>query len=552
MDFLPGAMIGGKYRLERKIAEGGVGEVWIAVDQKSRRVAIKRLLPDTAKDRELVARFRREAVLLGKLQSEHVSQVIEQITDPKFGLLLIMEFVDGESLADLLDKRGKLPVLEVIAIGIDIARAIGVLHEANIIHRDLKPENVILRRLSGGGNKAVLIDFGFARLDPHGQGKRPQDDALTGITRADTMLGTVAYMAPEQVLNSRDVGRGADIYALGAILYRAVTGRHVFGDLDDLGYARAKLDGEAPPLVIDRINLTAASLAKIITRALKRKPADRFDKIETMLKDLEGLRELPAATDDADAPTQNAPISSLLGSGAVDLAKLQTKDGATSQTDRVVVNVPAPPPLDPLPVPMGAATPVPDESSVTRPRQVGVQTIPMPQSNPLIAPPPPPPPNPQVPLPLRLAPPPVPPKLPPMPVSAGVDDDVPAFLRNTGQNRAAMAQVPVPKPGVDDDLPAHLRNTARNRAVVVVPPGVDDDVPAHLRNTSKTHGLAATPVGPLAMGPKKNASAGISFGAAIVSMAITLIAGLIAGWIIHASLAGMSPTEIPKHTNSKH
>lgn len=551
MDFLPGAMIGGKYRLERKIAEGGVGEVWIAVDQKSRRVAIKRLLPDTAKDRELVARFRREAVLLGKLQSEHVSQVIEQITDPKFGLLLIMEFVDGESLADLLDKRGKLPVPEVIAIGIDIARAIGVLHEANIIHRDLKPENVILRRLSGGGNKAVLIDFGFARLDPHGQGKRPQDDALTGITRADTMLGTVAYMAPEQVLNSRDVGRAADIYALGAILYRAVTGRHVFGDLDDLGYARAKLDGEAPPLVIDRINLTAASLAKVIMRGLKRRPADRFDKIETLLKELEGLRELPAATEDADAPTQNAPISTLLGSGAVNLASLQTKDGATSQTDRVVVNVPAPPPAAaPLPAPNGATT-VPDESSVTRPRQVGVQTIPLPHPNPLV-PPAPPPPNLQTPLPLRLAPPPVPPKLPPVGANPGVDDDAPAFLRNTAQNRAAMAQQHPPMPGVDDDLPAQLRNTARNRPVVVVPPGVDDDAPAHLRNTSKTRGLPASPPAPFAADPKKNVSGGISFGTAIVSMAITLIAGLIAGWIIHASLAGMSPTELPKQTNSKH
>jgi len=544
MDFLPGAMIGGKYRLERKIAEGGVGEVWIAVDQKSRRVAIKRLLPDTAKDRELVARFRREAVLLGKLQSEHVSQVIEQITDPKFGLLLVMEFVDGESLADLLDKRGRLPVPEVIAMGIDIARAIGVLHDANIIHRDLKPENVILRRLSGGGNKAVLIDFGFARLDPHGQGKRPQDDALTGITRADTMLGTVAYMAPEQVLNSRDVGRAADIYALGAILYRAVTGRHVFGDLDDVGYARAKLDGEAQPLVIDRINMTAAAVAKVIMRALKRKPADRFDKIETMLKELEALRNIPAATDDADAPTQNAPISSLLGSDAANMAKLQVRDGATSTTDRVVVNVPEPAAApEPSPAPSPAAAP-PDESSVTRPRQVGMQTIPIPQPSPLLAPPPPPLPGPQTPLALRLAPPPVPPKLPPA-GAPGVDDDAPAFLRNTGQNRPIAA-------GVDDGLPAHLRNTAQNRAVVAPSPGVDDDLPAHLRNTSRTRGLPAQmPVSPVVGTPKKSAG-GISFGAAIISMTITLIAGLVAGWIIHASLFGMSPTEMPAQTKTKH
>jgi eukaryotic-like serine/threonine-protein kinase len=534
MDFLPGAKIGGKYRLERKIAEGGVGEVWIAVDQKSRRVAIKRLLPDTAKDRELVARFRREAVLLGKLQSEYVSQVIEQITDPKFGLLLVMEFVDGESLADLLDKRRRLPVAEVIAIGIDIACAIGVLHEANIIHRDLKPENVILRRLSEGGTKAVLIDFGFARLDPHGQGKRPNDDALTGITRADTMLGTIAYMAPEQVLNSRDVGRPADIYALGAMLYRAMTGLHVFGDLDDIAYARAKLDGEAPPLVVEHINIVAAATAAIIMRALKRRPVERYDHIDSMRKELVNLRDAKPLSEDSDAPTQNAPVSSLLGADAADIIRVA---GAKSQTDRVVVNLGAVSALpDPSPPPLAPAAPS-DPTFVNRPRQAGVNTIPIAQPNPVALPPPPPLPAP-VPLPapavpgtpppsLRMAPPPVPPKLPPVSAASGVDEDGPSFLRNTAHTRGVVIHPPA-APGADDDMPAHLRNTSHGRGKLA----------------PQTHA-------PLAEGPKKNQSAGISFGAAITSMAITLVAGIIAGWIIHASLYGVSPLEIPAKNSTK-
>ncbi|MBK9264871.1 MAG: serine/threonine protein kinase [Polyangiaceae bacterium] len=523
MGFLPGAMIGGKYRLERKIAEGGVGEVWIAIDQKSRRVAIKRLLPETAKDRELVARFRREAVLLGKLHSEHVSQVIEQITDPKFGLLLVMEFVDGESLADLLDRRRRLPVPEVIAIGIDIARAIGVLHEANIIHRDLKPENVIMRRLPGGAAKAVLIDFGFARLDPHGQGKRPNDEALTGITRADTMLGTVAYMAPEQVLNSRDVGRAADVYALGAILYRAMSGRHAFGDVDDVAYARAKLDGEAPPLIADRSSPVAAAVAKIIMRALKRRPVERYDRIEMMLKELVAVRDEPPMSDDGDAPTQNAPIAALLGSDGTNPSQ-PGNDGATSQTERVVVNLPAPDP----PAPAAAST-SPDESSVTRPRQpAGVRTIPIPTANPLAPPPPPlapaPAAIPAAPLPppsLRLAPPPVPPKLAPAAPAPGVDDDVPAYLRNTSRNRAVGQGQTVPLLGGDDDIPVHLRQTSPARGIPA------PQLPAPMAET------------------KKPASSGISFGAALISMAITLIAGFVAGWIVHASLSGHSPWEVP-------
>ncbi len=577
MDFLPGAMIGDKYRLERKIAEGGVGEVWIGTDRNARRVAVKRLLADTAKDRELVARFRREAVLLGKLDSDYVARVIEQITDPKFGLILVMEFIDGDSLADVLDRRRKLPVAEVVAVGIDIAKAIRVLHEANIIHRDLKPENVIMRRLPGGLTRAALIDFGFARLDPHNQSKRPNDDALTGITRADTMLGTIAYMAPEQVLNSRDVGRAADVYALGAILYRALTGRHVFGDLEDVAYARAKLDGEAPPPNVDRGNTVAAGVAKVVMRAIKRRPADRFPSIEAMQNELETQRSTPA--EDADAPTQNAPISSLLGSDAASLVMVG-KEAATSTTDRVVVNVggsaAAP---DPSPVPPAPGTTSPDESSVTRPRQVGVQTIPIGTTNPIAPPPLPPVSAPAGPPPsMRLAPPPVPPKMPAMGPMPGVDDDVPAHLRNTGNNRAVLVHGPMgTAPGVDDDLPAHLRNTGRNRGLVVpqasgvdddlpahlrntsrnraimVPQasGVDDDLPAHLRNTSRTRGLQPQSLPAPVTGTKKNQSGGISFGAAILSMLITLIAGLIAGWIIHASLSGVSPMEMPAKSAPK-
>lgn len=552
MDFLPGAMIGDKYRLERKIAEGGVGEVWIGTDRNARRVAIKRLLADTAKDRELVARFRREAVLLGKLDSDYVARVIEQITDPKFGLILVMEFVDGDSLADVLDRRRKLPVAEVVAVGIDIAKAIRVLHEANIIHRDLKPENVIMRRLSGGLTRAALIDFGFARLDPHNQSKRPNDDALTGITRADTMLGTIAYMAPEQVLNSRDVGRAADVYALGAILYRALTGRHVFGDLEDVAYARAKLDGEAPPPNIDRVNVVAAGVAKVIMRAIKRRPADRFPTIEAMQKELETQRSAPV--EDADAPTQNAPISSLLGSDAAGLVMVG-KEGATSTTDRVVVNVGASAAApDPPPAATTAATTSTDESSVTRPRQVGVQTIPIGTPGPIAPPPLPPVSAPAAPPPsMRLAPPPVPPKMPAMGPMPGVDDDLPAHLRNTGNNRAVLVHGPMgTAPGVDDDVPAHLRNTGRNRAIMVPQAaGVDDDLPAHLRNTSRTRGLAPQSLPAPVTGTKKNQSGGISFGAAILSMLITLIAGVIAGWIIHASLSGVSPTEIPNKNATK-
>ncbi|MDI1429015.1 serine/threonine-protein kinase [Polyangium sorediatum] len=320
MDFVPGAMIGGKYRLERKIAEGGMGEVWIGAQVGGAQVAIKRLLPDAARDHHLVTRFRREALLLGKIESDHVSRVIEQTTDPDFGLLLVMEYVEGTSLADLLDKQGTLAVEEVLDIGEGVARAIADLHRASIVHRDVKPENVILRRLPSGERRAVLIDFGLARLLDPAEDQRGKEETLTGITRADMAVGTIPYMAPEQLLNSRDVNGTADVYALGAILYRAASGRNVFGDQDDLSYARQKLSDDAPPIALTRKDPAAERLSAIVMRAVKRRPAERYEGIEPMLKELAEARALARPQGgDVDAPTQAAPVSSLLGSAATQL-----------------------------------------------------------------------------------------------------------------------------------------------------------------------------------------------------------------------------------------
>ncbi len=362
MDFVPGARVGDKYRLERKIAEGGMGEVWIGVVENGERVAIKRLLPDAARDPHLVTRFRREALLLGKVESEHVSRVVEQTTDPDFGLLLVMEYVEGASLADLLDQQGTLEVEEVLDIGEGVAHAIADLHRASIIHRDVKPENIILRRSPSGERRAVLIDFGLARLLDPTEDNRGKEETLTGITRADMAVGTIPYMAPEQFLSSRDVNGAADVYALGAILYRAASGRNVFGDQDDLAYARQKLHDDPPPLALSRKDAVAERLASIIERAIKRRPAERYEGIEPMLKDLAEARSLShAQSSDIDAPTRAAPVSSLLGS-----AKTQLSFGEPAAVLPPPASVRFGPadsiqrPPSPLTVPMTGITSIPD------------------------------------------------------------------------------------------------------------------------------------------------------------------------------------------------
>src|SRR5262245_24486386 len=242
MDLRTGMLVAGRSRVERQVGTGGMGEVWagehVAIGVK---VALKKLLPAAAVDHQIVARFKREAYLLGRIKSDHVARVVDFIADNRFGLVLVMDFIEGELLADMLEQR-RLSVEDTLELGVDIAEALCDLSRANIVHRDLKPDNIIMEPRESGRRRAVLVDLGVSRL-LSGGGDR--DDDITSITNADMAVGTVAYMAPEQLLSSRDVTSSSDVYALGAILYRAAAGRHVFGDVDDIDYATKKLSENA-------------------------------------------------------------------------------------------------------------------------------------------------------------------------------------------------------------------------------------------------------------------------------------------------------------------
>lgn len=291
MDLTPGAVIAGRYRVERKVGAGGMGEVWAGEHRVvGSRVAIKTLLAAAALNHEVVARFKREALILGKIRSDHVARVVDFVADDVYGLVLVMELVDGEPLNRVLQER-MLTVEETVELGVDIASALCDLHHAHIVHRDLKPGNIILQTLQGGRLRAVVVDFGVSRLMA---GSEPDgEDEVTGITRADMAVGTIEYMAPEQILNSRAVTSASDIYATGAILFRAVAGRHVFGNVaSDAELAQKKLMTEAPRLKLQRDDRLALGLIEVVTRALRRKPVDRYQSAEDLLNDLLPLRDL--------------------------------------------------------------------------------------------------------------------------------------------------------------------------------------------------------------------------------------------------------------------
>ncbi len=299
MDFVPGVIVAGRFRLSRIVGSGGMGEVWAADDQKSgTRVALKRLLPAAAKHHEVVARFKREAFLLGRVKSDYVARVIDFVEDEQFGLLLVMEFIEGPSLAQILEERA-LSVEEAVDLAVDLLHALCDLHDVKIVHRDLKPGNIIMRPLQGRP-RAVIVDFGISRL------LATEGEEVTGITRANIALGTVEYMAPEQILSSRDVTPITDLYAVGIILFRAVKGHHAFGDRRGEELARAKLIEEAPPLETGRTDEIALGLSALVARALKKRPAQRYPSAKDMLNEALELEFKAQREDDLDDTTSDS------------------------------------------------------------------------------------------------------------------------------------------------------------------------------------------------------------------------------------------------------
>ncbi|MFO0616046.1 MAG: protein kinase [Polyangiaceae bacterium] len=320
MSFGPGSVIAGRYHADRLVGQGGMGEVWSGEKVSNHpsgageRVALKRLLPAASKHHEVVARFRREAVLLGRIQSKYVARVIEFVDDREFGPVLVMEFIEGPSLAHILEDR-KLLVEEAVDLCVDLAVALCDLHEAKVVHRDLKPGNIIMKPMPDGTTRAVIVDFGIGRQLTN----KDNPDEITGITRANIALGTVEYMAPEQILNSRDVTPTTDIYAIGAILYRAVAGIHAFGTRRGEELARAKLIEDAPRLDSGRNDEIARGLADVVARCLKKRPAQRFGSAKELLDVIRKTQErVRIAEVDLDSTTEDG---SDVRTAAVDTSK---------------------------------------------------------------------------------------------------------------------------------------------------------------------------------------------------------------------------------------
>jgi serine/threonine protein kinase len=257
-----GTTIAGRYVIDEVIGEGGMATVYRARHNLSERaVAIKIMNPELASNAVIQERFRREAKAAQKIAHPNVIEILDQGDTGDGSLYLVMELLEGETLADVMHE-GKVPLERAIPILIQIARALARAHDLEVIHRDLKPENIFLAKQTDGHEVVKLLDFGIARS--------MQDARLTG---SGEVFGTPQYMAPERI-TSTDAGPSADLYALGVMTFEMVTGRLPF-EAKDVATFFVKHMKEAPPTMRSIDPKVPAALDELALGMMEKEPADR-------------------------------------------------------------------------------------------------------------------------------------------------------------------------------------------------------------------------------------------------------------------------------------
>jgi serine/threonine-protein kinase len=243
-----------------------MGEVFVVrISTTGARAALKVLEPRLAREADRLERFRREATAMGALDHPHLVKSLDFAVDPDGAAFVVMELLDGRSLARIVAEDGPLDAARAARLGAQIASALQAAHEQGIVHRDIKPSNVVVVRGYDGGELAKVIDFGVAAMK--------ESDTYDRLTKTGQILGTPNFMAPEQI-RGEAVDPRTDVYGLGACLYAALAGRPPYPGTTIAEVCVPLLAGDRPPLRVLRPDV--GSLAMIVERALALAPSDRF------------------------------------------------------------------------------------------------------------------------------------------------------------------------------------------------------------------------------------------------------------------------------------
>jgi eukaryotic-like serine/threonine-protein kinase len=338
-DPLLGQTLADKYRIEELIAEGGMGAVYRGTHVlMDKTVAIKVLHPALAADDKIVARFSREARAASRLSHPHALSVTDFGEGENGIVFLVMEYLKGQTLKEVIHSEGQMPLPRVIEIVRQICGALEAAHAEGVVHRDLKSDNIMLLDI-GGGDWAKVLDFGIAKITE----KVGQDPALTA---PNLIIGTPQYMSPEQCSQAAEIDSRSDIYSFGVILYEMLVGHVPFTGESPTAIMMKHLQ-EPPPSVLEERKDLPAAVGRVVTRAMAKRPADRYQTVGELAEDLTAAAEEPIAVS----------------------ASNTSPDSADRKTNRIVV------PTGSNEVPRNTANEDHDEATVVRARPEPVEVV---------------------------------------------------------------------------------------------------------------------------------------------------------------------------------
>ena len=275
-----------QYRLGRKLGGGGMGEVYLAEHQLLKRpCAIKLIRSDLIGNQRVFARFEREVRATAQLSHWNTIEIFDYGRNDNGAFFYVMEYLPGLSLAELVERFGPMPPARVIYLLRQACEALHEAHEAGLVHRDIKPANIMAAFRGGRHDVAKLLDFGLVKT-------LREDEKAPHLSREGTVTGSPLYMAPEQIMRTREPDRRTDIYGLGAVAYFMLTGRPPFRGANSMEVMMAHVrDSVTPPSQLR--SEFPADLERVVLRCLAKNPDERYQETPRLAEELERCAEAP-------------------------------------------------------------------------------------------------------------------------------------------------------------------------------------------------------------------------------------------------------------------
>jgi len=343
-DSLLGQILAGKYRIDARLSEGGMGTVYRGTHiLMEKTVAIKVLHPSLAADEKIVARFSREARAASRISHPNALSVTDFGEDDNGIVFLVMEYLSGKTLKEVIRKEGPMQLNRVVDIMRQVGGALQTAHAQGVVHRDLKSDNIMLLTTTVGEHAKVL-DFGIAKI------KEPEGEIDPGLTAPNLVIGTPQYMSPEQCSQSVEIDARSDIYSFGVILFEMLAGHVPFGGESPTMIMLKHLQDPVPSILEERNDLPVA-IGRVISRAMAKVPENRYQSIEELLEDLTiaaGMTVGPIANsrDAGGSRVTNAQMSAPTDD-ADEVTIVRPREEPVAGTRRAPVTVPFPPQAQP-------------------------------------------------------------------------------------------------------------------------------------------------------------------------------------------------------------